>query len=176
MSTVLLMARTRWSALLHCFFLFFFELAHDMQKFLGQGSITLEPQQRQCQILNPLSLGTPRLLLFGFWVCVCDLQHNSQQCQILNPLSRIGDGTHILMDTGWVYYCWVTRRTPLDCFFFFFFFCLFAISWAVPVAYGGSQAGGLIGAIATSLCQSHSNTRSEPRLQPTPQLMVMLDP
>ena len=24
----------------------------------------------------------------------------------------------------------------------FFFFCLFATSWAVPVAYGGSQARG----------------------------------
>ena len=25
---------------------------------------------------------------------------------------------------------------------FFFFFCLFAISWAAPAAYGGSQARG----------------------------------
>ena len=30
--------------------------------------------------------------------------------------------------------------------FLFFFFCLFAISWAAPAAYGGSQARGLIGA------------------------------
>ena len=29
---------------------------------------------------------------------------------------------------------------------FFFFFCLFAISWAAPVAYGGSRARGSIGA------------------------------
>ena len=47
---------------------------------------------------------------------------------------------------------------------FFFFFGLFAISWAAPAAYGGSQARGLIGAVATSLCQSHSNAGSEPRL------------
>ena len=52
---------------------------------------------------------------------------------------------------------------------FFFFFCLFAISWAAPMAYGGSQAMGLIGAVATGLRQSHSNMGSEPRLQPTPQ-------
>ena len=26
------------------------------------------------------------------------------------------------------------------CFYFYLFFCLFAISWAVPVAYGDSQA------------------------------------
>jgi len=59
--------------------------------------------------------------------------------------------------------------------FCFVLFCLFAISWAAPAAYGGSQARGPIGAIATSLCQSHSNTGSEPRLQPTPQLTAMLD-
>ena len=59
---------------------------------------------------------------------------------------------------------------------FFFFFDLFAISWVAPVAYGGSQARGLIGAVAASLCQSHSNAGSEPCLQPTPQLMAMPDP
>ena len=58
---------------------------------------------------------------------------------------------------------------------FFFFFGLFAISWATPVAYGGSQARGRIGAVAASLRQSHSNTRSEPRLQPTPQLTATPD-
>ena len=29
-------------------------------------------------------------------------------------------------------------------FLFFLFFCLFAISWAAPTAYGGSQASGLM--------------------------------
>ena len=58
----------------------------------------------------------------------------------------------------------------------FFFFCLFAISWATPVAYGGSQARGRIRAVAAGLCKSHSNVESEPRLQPTPQLTAMLDP
>ena len=47
-------------------------------------------------------------------------------------------------------------------FLIFFFFCLFAISWIAPAAYGGSLARGCIGAIATSLRQSHSNARSEP--------------
>ena len=41
--------------------------------------------------------------------------------------------------------------------FFFFFFCLFR---ATPVTYGGSQARGLIGAVAGGLHQSHSNTGS----------------
>ena len=60
--------------------------------------------------------------------------------------------------------------------YLFFFFGLFAISWAAALAYGGSQARGLIGAVAASLHQSHSNAGSEPRLQPKPQLTVTLDP
>ena len=65
-------------------------------------------------------------------------------------------------------------------FVFFFVFCLFvvvvvAISWAAPTAYGGSQARGLIGAVATGLRQSHSNAGSEQRLQPTPQLTATPD-
>ena len=48
--------------------------------------------------------------------------------------------------------------------FLLFFLIFFAISWAAPVAYGGSQARDLIGAVATGLRQSHSNTGSKPRL------------
>ena len=54
--------------------------------------------------------------------------------------------------------------------------CLFAFSRAAPMAYGGSQARGLIRAVAASLRQSHSNAGSEPRLQPTPQLTATPDP
>ena len=57
----------------------------------------------------------------------------------------------------------------------FYFFFVFAISWAVPSAYGGSQARGLIGAVAAGLHHSHSNLGSELRLRPTPQLMATLD-
>ena len=68
---------------------------------------------------------------------------------------------------------------PLFFFFFFFgllsFFVFVAISWAAPAAYGGSQARGPIGAVATGLRQSHSNAGSEPRLQPTPQLTATPD-
>ena len=32
-----------------------------------------------------------------------------------------------------------------------FFLVFFAISWAAPMAHGGSQASGLIGAVATGL-------------------------
>ena len=39
------------------------------------------------------------------------------------------------------------------------FFC-FCFLRATPVAYGGSQARGLIGAVAAGLHHSHSNARS----------------
>ena len=44
------------------------------------------------------------------------------------------------------------------------------------MAYGHSQARGRIGVVAAGLYHSHSNMRSEPCLQPTPQLTVALDP
>ena len=56
---------------------------------------------------------------------------------------------------------------------FLFLLCLFRNT---PKAYGGSQARGQIGAVAASLCHSHSNSRSKPHLQPTPQLMTTLNP
>ena len=57
-----------------------------------------------------------------------------------------------------------------------FFFSLFAFSRAAPAVYGGSQARGQIGAVATGLHQSHRNTGSELRLQPTPRLLATPDP
>ena len=51
---------------------------------------------------------------------------------------------------------------------FVLFFLSFVLFRATPAAYGGSQARGLIRTTAASLCQSHSNTRSEARLRPTP--------
>ena len=45
---------------------------------------------------------------------------------------------------------------------YFFFFGLFFLSFkATPVAYGGSQARGLTGAVTASLHQSHSNAGSK---------------
>ena len=82
-----------------------------------------------------------------------------QQCRILNPLSKPRDQTHILLDTNLVRYPWATTATPC-------IFCLFLgpHPWHMEVP----RLGGLIGAEATSLHQSHSNARSELHLQPTP--------
>ena len=57
-----------------------------------------------------------------------------------------------------------------------FVFGLFAISRAASAAYGGSQARGLIGAVAAGLHQSYSNVGSELRLRPTPQVAATPDP
>ena len=55
-------------------------------------------------------------------------------------------------------------------------FFFLAFSRAAPMAYGHSQARSLIGAAAPGRRLSHSNARSMPHLQPTPQLTAMPDP
>ena len=62
---------------------------------------------------------------------------------------------------------WALPLQLLSSCFLVFCFCLFR---AAPTAYGSSKARGRIGATAASLHHSHSNTRSEPILWPTPQL------
>ena len=49
-------------------------------------------------------------------------------------------------------------------YLFIYLFCLFR---AAPTAHGGSQARGLIRAVAAGLHHSHHNVRSEPCLRPT---------
>ena len=66
-------------------------------------------------------------------------------------------------------------RSYFMVFTFIYSFLFFPLR-AAPVAYGGSQAGGRIGAVDAGLHHSHSNTRSETRLQPTPQLKATPDP
>ena len=74
--------------------------------------------------------------------------------------------------------CWLKREPQMkfgkskrEIFILFYFF---VFSWAAFKAYGGSQARGLIRAVAAGLHHSHSNTRSKPCLRP--QLMALPDP
>ena len=64
----------------------------------------------------------------------------------------------------------ITKCIMLTIFFsFLFFFVFLPFPWAAPAAYGGSQARGLIRAVAASLHHSHSNTGSTtPQLTATP--------
>ena len=54
--------------------------------------------------------------------------------------------------------------------FIYFFFLGLNLPMEVP------RIGGQIRPVAASLCHSHSNSRSEPFLQSTPQLTAVLDP
>ena len=60
--------------------------------------------------------------------------------------------------------------------FIYLFIYLLVFLRVAPVAYGGSQAKGQIGAVTAGLCHSHSHARSEPHLPPAPQLMATPDP
>ena len=73
---------------------------------------------------------------------------------------------------------WVmhSRWRPEEQIFFWGGGLFFAFSRAAPSAYGGSQARGLISAVAAGLHHSHSNGGFEQHLQPTPQLTEMPDP
>ena len=74
---------------------------------------------------------------------------------------------------SWIWGCRTTDKNNWLYIIFFLSFCLFR---ATPTAYRSSQARGLIRAIAAGLHHTHTNTRSEPCLQPTPQLMATPDP
>ena len=58
--------------------------------------------------------------------------------------------------------------------FFFFFVFLGPLPRHMEIPRLGAR--GLLGAVATGLCHSHSNARSEPHLRPTPQFTATLDP
>ena len=64
----------------------------------------------------------------------------------------------------------VINHVFFPCLITFFFF--FGLSRAAPMAYGGSQARSLTGALAAGLCQSHSNAASVT----TPQQCQILNP
>ena len=73
------------------------------------------------------------------------------------------------LETHWIY------ENPVN-FYKKKIFLAFVFFWATPMAYGGSQARGLIGAVTAGLRHSHSKARSEPHLRPTPQLTARPDP
>ena len=60
--------------------------------------------------------------------------------------------------------------------FYIYIYIYFVFFRAAPAAYGGSQARGLLRTAAAGQHHSHGNARSEPPLQPIPQVMAVLDP
>ena len=94
--------------------------------------------------------------------CRLEIQHGSQWTN--QGINRV---VPFWRSTGTVYFL------TFSSIYWLIDFCLLG---ATPMAHGGSQAKDWIGAVAASLCHSHSNSGSEPRLWPTPQLMATLDP
>ena len=96
---------------------------------------------------------------------------------LLQPQVTVGTEAHSPLDNA--YFCF---SFLISCTWYTLQSSLFKISvlvlrfQATPMAYGGSQARGRMGATAAGLHQSHSNTGSEPCLQPTPQLTATPDP
>ena len=94
-------------------------------------------------------------------------------CQTCFPCNQ----SHVYLLLTWDLLRWGKKQSLNPQFWCSpFVFCLFAISWAAPETYGGSQARGQIRAAAAGLRQSHSNAGSEPSLQPTSQLTATPDP
>ena len=65
--------------------------------------------------------------------------------------------------TGVVLKIKIKKPSKFDYVLFVYLF-IFVFSKAAPVAYVGSQARGLIGAVASSLRRSHSNSGSDPHV------------
>ena len=125
---------------------------------LYQARIKPTPPQRQGQVLKLLHHSGNSWSIFFFLI------------SFKNPFSRktvIPTYPTLIADH------WRKNSRKIWILFLFLFFGLFR---AAPVAYGGSQARGLIRAEATGLHHSHSNVGSKPYLQPTPQLTATPDP
>ena len=111
---------------------------------LRSESHCLRPSLRCWCIFNG-QCGVPAVCQVAFWALAI------LQVQPQVPLSR----PFLLLLFVFLFYFYL---------FIYFFFVFLLFLWAVPKAYGGSQARGLIGAIATGLHHSQSNTGSEPCL------------
>ena len=72
--------------------------------------------------------------------------------------------TSHFLKSGLVTVTYKGENTAIERQIIFFFFVFLPFSRAAPAAYGGSQARGLIGAVATSLRQSTATATQDPSL------------
>ena len=150
-------------------------------------------------------LNAEQLIFWGYPINTATLRHRrsygkaekqrhiySQTDMVTNPffatgwvtldklrwLLRVSTATSRKKDLPAESFSRLTRKHIFLSFYFILFIYLFIylLFRATSSAYGGSQARGLIGAVAADLCHSHRNARSEPRLQHTLQLTATPDP
>ena len=160
-------------------------LCHSHSNTRSEHICNLHYNLQQRQILNPLSeardltcilmdatqipfrwatTGIPRFFFFFSmqWILFFRAVSGSQQIWVENTdfQNALCPHTHTTSP--------LSRSGNTTVHFVFLFFVFLPLLGPLPTAYGGSQARGQIGAVASSLHQSHSSAGSEPRLQPTP--------
>ena len=111
----------------------------------------------------------------GPWASLCSRQftwghHGGLRWMVAHTMGCITGEEH--WDWGKWY---LTTRSKHTCSFCFCF-CLFAFSRAPPAAYGGSQARGLIRAVAAKPMSEPQQRGIRAVVQSTPQVTAMLDP
>ena len=121
------------------------------------------------------SIGTDKKLLHGVPWDYCFINNLYLLYPLLKaqtPGKGYKDNSYCLFSQYWKFF-WGNNWALFYICLFLSFLLFFR---AIPTAYGGSQARGLIRAVAAGLHDSHSKVGSEPHLQPIPQLMAMPDP
>ena len=137
--------------------------------------VSAEPQwELRSSVLLKIILGVPDVAQWNWWRCL-----QSAGCRFDPWPSGLKDPALLqlqcrvqlrLQSLAWeLHVPWGGQKRKTHIYFFVF-------SRVAPMAYVGSQARGLIGAVATGLNQCHSNAGSELCLLSTPQLTTTPDP
>ena len=141
-------------------FFFFFGCTHGMQNFLSQGSNPCHSSALSCSgdsagfLTHCVPRELPPLTISGLFFLVVVLIWSYMRCLSILEINPL-----LLASFAKVF------SHPVDCLFVLFLcFGFVLLFMATPVAYGSSWARGQIGAAASGLHTSHSNTRSEPHL------------
>ena len=90
-----------------------------------------------------------------------DMKNTIKQLHLYNMYRIIRRTANNILGCSWnIHYGHILgHKVILNFYYFYFLLSFFFFPRAAPMAYGGSQARGIIGAVCTGLC--HSNTGSE---------------
>ena len=132
-----------------------------LKDFILQATTPLQNNPKPNKKLSPAEISSPTQLIPRVWSSNFVLKRQQSRDRLCAKQRK---DCEIFLSHG----------DPILSFLkFILFYLLFR---ATPAAYGSFQARGRIRSPAAGLPTAHSNTRSEPCLQPTAQLMATLDP